>query len=44
MEQWMIMGAVVLVVCIFCPPLFGVVMGAGAILLGSLVIAKILGA
>jgi hypothetical protein len=43
MEQWMVMGAAVLVIGIVYPPFFGVVIGAGGIMLVTVVIYKLLG-
>lgn len=43
MEQWMVMGAAVLVIGMIYPPLLGVVIGAGGIMLATLVVYKLIG-
>jgi hypothetical protein len=43
MEQWMVMGAAILVIGMLYPPLFGVVIGAGGIMLVVVVAYKFLG-
>jgi hypothetical protein len=43
MEQWMVMGAAVLVIGMIYPPLFGVVIGAGGIMLATVVVYKMIG-
>lgn len=43
MEQWMVMGAAILVIGMLYPPLFGVVMGAGFIMGIMFVAYKMMG-
>ena len=43
MEQWLVMGAAILIVGMIYPPLFGVVIGAGAFMLLCTIIFKMLG-
>jgi len=43
MEQWLVMGAVVLVICIVYPPFLGAVIGAGGFMLATLLLYKLLG-
>jgi len=43
MEEWMVMGGAILVSCLIYPPLLGVVIGAGGVMLLSVVIYKLLG-
>jgi Flp pilus assembly protein protease CpaA len=44
MENWMVLaGAVVVIACLY-PPFLGVVMGAGAVVLLTVVIGKMMGA
>lgn len=43
MEQWMVMAGAILVIAIFFPPILGVVAGAAAVMLLTMVIYKILG-
>ena len=43
MENWAVMGAVVLVLCLFNPPFFGAVIGAGGIMLATFILFKLLG-
>jgi hypothetical protein len=43
MENWLVMGAAVLVICLVYPPLLGVVIGAGGLMLATVVIYKLLG-
>lgn len=42
MENWLVMGVAILVVCALCPPLFGFVMGAGGIMLATCVVYAII--
>ena len=43
MEQWMVMAGAILVIAILYPPILGVVMGAGFIMLVTMVAFKLLG-
>lgn len=44
MDNWMVLaGAVFLIACLY-PPFLGVVMGAGAVILVTVVIGKLIGA
>lgn len=44
MENWLVMGAAVLLLACLYPPILGVVAGAGVVMLGTIILAKILGA
>jgi hypothetical protein len=43
MEQWLVMGAVVLVICIVHPPFLGAVIGVGGIMLATVLLYKLVG-
>ncbi len=43
MEQWMVMGVAVLVIGMIYPPLFGFVIGAGGIMLATIIVHKLIG-
>jgi hypothetical protein len=44
MENWLVMGGAILFIAFLYPPILGVVAGAGVIVLGTIILAKILGA
>ena len=44
MESWMVLGGAIVIIAIVYPPILGVVMGAGAVVLATLVIGKLVGA
>jgi hypothetical protein len=43
MEQWIVMGVAVLVIGMIYPPLFGVVIGAGGLMLATVVVHRMIG-
>jgi hypothetical protein len=43
MEEWLVMGGAVFLICLVYPPLLGVVIGAGGLMLATVVIYKLLG-
>jgi hypothetical protein len=43
MESWMVMGAILLLLCVFHPPFLGLVAGAGGVMLLTVVLSKIFG-
>ncbi len=44
MENWLVMGGAILLVACFYPPFLGLVMGAGAVIVATIVVGKIIGA
>lgn len=43
MENWMVMGGAILLVCLLFPPFLGFVVGMGAMMLATYAVYKILG-
>jgi hypothetical protein len=43
MEEWLVMGGAVFLICLVYPPLLGVVIGAGGLMLATVVVYKLLG-
>lgn len=43
MEEWMVMGGALFVICLVYPPLLGFVIGVGGVMLATVVIHKLLG-
>lgn len=43
MESWLVMLVALIIVCALCPPLLGFIMGAGAVMIATVVIGKFLG-
>lgn len=43
MEEWLVMGGAVLLVCLIYPPFLGFIMGMGSIMLATYVVFKLLG-
>lgn len=43
MQEWLIMGGALLLVCLFVPAFAGLVVGAGAVMLLTVLLYKLLG-
>jgi len=43
MENWMVMGAALLILCAIHPPFLGVVAGAGGVMLLTVILFKLFG-
>jgi hypothetical protein len=43
MENWMVMGGAILLVCLLCPAVLGFAIGAGGVMLLTVLIYAVLG-
>lgn len=43
MEEWMVMGGAMLLICLFYPPFLGFIMGMGFMMLATYIVFKIIG-